>query len=182
MKAVFSVAKASGNTVDTVSTPVEAIQRRTYTDAEYMQKICWVSEKSPLCNNYDLYNVLKAIANKYNVPVWLMLWIMHKESKLWTSYHHTNTADCRENTNNRHGSKANHTSEWAKRTTTVWPWCRLQKYDTIEEGFISLARTLWIGYKTCIESDNPTVCISYRYVGDANVSEPTRVYTVWLWY
>jgi len=168
--------------MDIVSTPVEAKQRRIYTDSEYMDKICRVSEKSPLCNNYDLYNVLKSLASKYNVPIWILLWIMHKESKLWTSYHHTNTADCRENTNNRHGSKANHTSEWAKRTTKVWPWCRLQKYDTIEEGFISLARTIGIWYETCFKGDDPIKCISYKYVWDPKVSEETRVYTVWLWY
>lgn len=173
MKTIFQVAKASGNTMDIVSTPVEA--KHWYSDSELMQKVCKRAENSKLCNNYDLFNVLKAIAWNYNVDVWILLGIMAHESKFGTSYHKNNREDCRENTNNRHGSKANHTSEWAKRTTTVWKWCRLQKYDTIEEGMISLARTIGIGYKTCMSKGDPVSCISYAYVGDPKVAEHTWV-------
>ena len=142
-----------------------------------MKKICDTASTSPLCNNKPMYDVLKAIATSYDVPVWLILWIMAHESRFWTSYHKSNLPTCRENTNNRWGMKATHTTEWVKKTNTIWAWCWLQKYDTIEAWFTSLVRTIWIWYKGCLVRDRQDIatCISYKYVWLPNVSERTRV-------
>ena len=144
-------------------------------DEYYMTKICKRAKDSKLCNDYKLFDVLKSIANNYNVPVYILLGIMWHESKFGTSYHKSNTVDCRETSNNRHGSKANYTDDWVKRTTAIWPWCRLQRYDTLEEWFTSLAKTIWIGYKWCLNSSNIARCVSRKYVWSPTVSESTRV-------
>jgi hypothetical protein len=124
-----------------------------------------------------------SIANQYDVPMRLLLGIMSKESWFWTLRHHTNKQDCKENTYNRHWSKANNTANWVKRTTNIWHWCRLQKYDSIEEWTTSLARTIWIWYKVCLSRWNPrniATCISYKYVWDANTAEESRIsHVIW---
>ena len=153
-----------------------------YTDQQLMSKVCSTAKDSKLCDNWDLFNVLKAIANNNKAPIWILLWIMAHESKFGTSYHRSNTVECRETTNNRHGSKGNNTDKWVKKTTTIWPWCRLQHYDTIEEWFTSLARTIGVWYKWCLNKSNPIVCISYRYVWNPKISEPSRVNHVSDWY
>ena len=160
----------------------KALISNNYTDEQYMQKICDRAKTSQLCNNRDLYNVLKALANKYNAHLWIVLGIMSKESWFGTLRHSSNREDCKANTNNRWWLKANHTANWVKRTTEVWPWCRLQKFDTIEEGLTSQVRTIGIGYKRCLNKSNPIVCISYKYVWNPTVSEPSRVNHVSDWY
>lgn len=146
-----------------------------YTDEQLMTKVCKTASNSKLCNNRDLFNVLKSIAKNNNAPVWILLGIMAHESRFGTSYHRSNTVECRETTNNRHGSKGNNTDEWVKKTTRIWAWCWLQKYDTIEEWFTSLARTIGIWYKWCLNRRDPITCISYRYVGSPTVSEKSWV-------
>lgn len=140
-----------------------------------MDKICKRAPSSTLCHNYKLYAVLESISNQYNVPIWIMLGIMSKESWFGTLWHSTNNKDCKETTFNWHGSKANNTANWVKRTTNVWPGCWLQKYDSIEEWFTSLARTIGIGYKTCLSKNDPVTCIAYKYVWSPTVAEYSRV-------
>lgn len=169
---LFSIVKAP-KAVETVSKQVET--NHHYTDQQLMTKVCKTASNSKLCNNWDLFNVLKSIAKNNNAPVWILLGIMAHESKFGTSYHKSNTVECRETTNNRHGSKGNNTANWVKKTSKIWPWCRLQHYDTIEEWFTSLARTIWVGYKWCMSKNNPIVCISYKYVWSPTISESSRV-------
>ena len=95
--------------METVSKQVETNHR--YTDQQLMKKICNTASNSKLCNNYDLLNVLKAIANNNKAPVGILLGIMAHESKFGTVYHKNNTEECRESTNNRHGSKGNNTDQ-----------------------------------------------------------------------
>jgi len=143
-----------------------------------MQLVCKRAKTSPLCNNMNMYQMMKAIANQYNVPMRMMLWVMSKESWFWTLRHHTNRTDCKANTYNRHGSKANNTANWVKRTTSVWNWCRLQKYDSIEEWTTSLARTLGIWYKACMNRGSKmdiATCVAYKYVWNPSVAEESRV-------
>lgn len=140
-----------------------------------MDKVCKRAPSSILCHNDKLYAILESIANQYNAPVWMMLWIMSKESWFWTLRHHTNKEDCKETTFNRHWSKANNTPNWTKRTTPVWPWCWLQKYDSLEEWFTSLARTIGIGYKWCLSLNDPATCMAYKYVWNPTVAESSWV-------
>lgn len=153
-----------------------------YSDEVLMKKICKKASNSKLCNNRDLFNVLKSIAKNNNAPVWILLGIMWHESRFGTSYHRSNTVECRETTNNRHGSKGNNTDEWVKKTTRIWAWCWLQKYDTIEEWFTSLARTIGIWYRWCLNRRDPITCISYRYVWSPTVSENSWVNHVKMFY
>lgn len=153
-----------------------------YTDEQLMIKVCKRAKASPLCNNRELYNVLQAIAKNYNVPIWIVLWIMSKESWFGTLRHKTNREDCKANTNNRGWLKANHTTNWVKRTSKIWPWCRLQHYDTIEEWFTAQVRVIWIWYKWCLNRKDPITCISYKYVWSPTVAESSRVNHVKLFY
>lgn len=158
-------------------TGVEIVER-TYKDKALMDQICSRSrknsggkEQSLLCNDRPLFDILLSISSRYHVPVWMMVGIMYKESNLWLSYHAGNRADCRENTNNRWWMKMNHTSAGAKKQNTIGKGCRLQKYDTIEEWFTSLARTIWIWYKGCFDKADPVTCIAFKYVGNPKVAE-----------
>lgn len=147
----------------------------------YNKKICKIAEKSKLCNNPKMYNVLEAIAYKNSAPLWIMLGIMWKESRFGTAYHKSNTDDCLANTNNRHWSKANHNGIKAKRTTRVWHGCWLQKYDSIEEWFASLSYTVGVGYKWCMNNSRPAYCMSKLYVGSPDVYEYSRYSFVESW-
>jgi len=147
----------------------------------YNKKICKLAPTSKLCNNKPLYEVLESISKKNNAPLRIMLGIMWKESKFGTAYHKSNREDCRENTNNRHWSKANHNWQKASRTTEVWPWCWLQKYDTIEEGFASLSYTIGVWYKRCVEWSRPAYCMSQLYVWDPKKYEYSRYSFVESW-
>lgn len=148
-----------------------------------MQKICNRASKSPLCNNEKMYNMIKSISDQYDVPMWLMLGIMSKESWFGTLWASQNTADCRETTYNRHWSKANNTPKWTIRENKIWYGCWLNKYDSLEEWTTSLARTIWVWYKKCLENKTPesiAICISYKYVWQPNISEKTWVdHVVW---
>lgn len=154
-----------------------------YTYEKAMAKICKAAMNSPLCNNQKLRDHLVNKTNQYKVPIWLILGIMAHESKFGTSYHASNSADCRENTNNWWGMKFNWLWERPYKKTKIWSWCRIQKFDTIEDWMTSLVRNIWASwFKWCLDERNPIVCISYRYVWDPNVSEYTRVNHVRLYY
>jgi hypothetical protein len=57
--------------VDTISNKGEA-KGYDY----YNKKICKLAKTSKLCNNPKMYNVLEAISDKNNAPLWIMLGIM----------------------------------------------------------------------------------------------------------
>jgi len=40
-----------------------------YTDQQLMSKVCNTAKDSKLCDNWDLFNVLKAIANNNKAPI-----------------------------------------------------------------------------------------------------------------
>ena len=153
-----------------------AKKARVYTYETAMSKICNTASNSPLCNNKELRNHLVNETNKYNVPIWLILWVMAHESKFGTSYHRSNTSDCRENSNNWWGMKFNWLWDKPYKKTSIWSWCWIQKFDTIQDGMTSLVRNIGVsGFKWCLQSADPVVCVSYRYVGNPTVSEHTRV-------
>ena len=125
-----------------------------------------------------MYDMIKKKADKENVPIWILLWIMSKESGFGTLRHHTNANNCKANTYNRHWSKADRRADKAYRDQYIWPWCRIYKYESIDHWMQSLVYTIWRGYKTCLnkKTNRDTVtCISYRYVWQPNVSEQSRV-------
>jgi hypothetical protein len=143
-----------------------------------MEKICKRAKTSPLCNDRPMYYMIKSKADKENVPIWILLGIMSKESWFGTLWHHTNVENCRANTFNWHWSKADRRADRAYRDQYIWPWCRLYKYESIEHWIQSLVYTIGRWYKACLSrktSRDMVVCISYKYVWQPNVSEDTRV-------
>lgn len=136
-------------------------------DEHVMELICKEVENSPLCWNYTLLNELKDIAEKRNVNYKLLLWIMYHESKLWTAF--APSYECSKS-NNRAGLKARKyddgsVSEWFDKQENKIQWCWLYNFETVEDGFESLANTISLGYRKCLDRPESVSCICNVYVG-----------------
>lgn len=137
-------------------------------DGKVMNKICELSKDSPMCNNYVMLNKLKEIADKRNVDYKLLLWIMRAESKLGTA--RAPTEDCK-GSNNWWWVKARKyddgsVSEWFDKQENKIPWCWLYNFETVEEWFESLANTISLWYRKCLERKEAVSCICNVYVGN----------------
>jgi len=154
------------------------VDQTTPKDSELMKKVCKRAIESPLCNNWNMYHMIKTKANKENVPMRLLLWIMSKESWFGTIRHHTNTTHCKANTYNWHWSKADRKIDRAYRDQYIWPWCWLYKYKSIDHGIQSLVYTIGKWYKKCLQKNTDHAianCIAYKYVWNPNIAETSRV-------
>lgn len=137
-----------------------------YDDEHVMELICKEVENSPLCGDYTMLNKLKDIAEKRNVDYKLLLWIMYHESKLWTAF--APTYECSKS-NNWAGLKARKyddgsMSEWFDQQENKIEWCRLYNFDTVEEFFESLANTISLWYRKCLDRPEAVSCICNVYV------------------
>jgi len=146
-------------------------------DLLLMSRVCWTAKgKSPMCNDWTMYYSWKKIFEDAGVPRGIALWIMNAESNIWVNY----AWSCGSSWNNRGGIKYRKNSDWSVTKDQTIPnnGCRLYKFDTIEDYFKSKANTLWIWYKSCFKTDNPIRCISYSYVWDPKVAEPSWISNV----
>lgn len=137
-------------------------------DEHVMELICKEVENSPLCWDYTLLNDLKEIAEKRNVSYKLLLGIMYHESKLWTAF--APSWECSKS-NNRAWLKARKyddgsVSEWFDKQENKIPWCWLYNFETVEEWFESLANTISLWYRKCLERKEAVSCICNVYVGN----------------
>lgn len=142
-----------------------------------MTKICSTNRgNSPLCWDRDLFYKGKQIFESRWVPFDIALWIMNAESNVGSSYAGTCTTEY----NNWWGIKRRKLDDGTSVRDQKIPnnWCRLYKFDSVEDYFTSKANTLWIGYKACFSKADPVRCISYAYVGDPNVAEANWIRNV----
>ena len=140
---------------------------KTTDDEHVMELICKEVSTSPLCGNYTLLNSLKEIADKRNVSYKLLLGIMYHESKLWTAFAPSQACS---KSNNWAGLKARKyddgsVSEWFDKQPNRIEGCWLYNFETVEEFFESLANTISLGYRKCLDRAEPVSCISAVYVG-----------------
>lgn len=147
-------------------------------DLLLMSRVCWTAKgKSPMCNDWTMYYSWKKIFENAGVPRGIALWIMNAESNIWVNYAWT----CDSSWNNRWGIKWRKNDDWTTTKDQAIPnnWnCYLYKFDSIEDYFKSKANTLWLWYKSCFKTDNPIRCISYSYVWNPKVAEPSWIKNV----
>ena len=145
-------------------------------DKILMERICNVSihwKKSPLCNNWELYNSGKNIFESKGVSWSIALGIMFAESHIGANYAGT----CNESWNNWGWIKWRIQDDWTAIKDQPIPngWgCWLYKFDNVNDYFNSKANTL-LKYKSCFSQERPIRCISFRYVGDPNVAEQSWI-------
>lgn len=135
-------------------------------DKIIQQKICELWKLnwnvSPLCNNTLLYNNLKKISEDKWVDFQLMLWISYAESHIWANF----APWCSLNTYyNLWWVKARKLDNWLTLKNQPIPdknWCRLYKFNSIEDYWNSKANSLkfWYINKQCSTPE----CISKWYV------------------
>lgn len=133
---------------------------------------------SPLCNNRDMYMSGKQIFADRDVPRDIALGVMFSESHIGVNYAGT----CNSSWNNRGGIKWRILDDGSRvrdQSIPNWWWCRLYKFDSVNDYFISKANT-FTKYKDCFTQDKPITCIAYNYVWNPKVAEKSWIYRVWL--
>lgn len=149
-----------------------------------MNKICELSENSPMCNNREMLNDLMEVASG-KVDYKLLLGIMYAESHIWANFKPYNCNI----TSNWAGLKARkyndgQTSQWYTYQYEQFELsdpdlrsklegCWLYYFDNPHQFFESLANTISIGYKSCNED---VYCIMKSYVGHESGAWVRNVY------
>lgn len=136
---------------------------------------------SPLCDNRDMYMSGKKIFADRGVPRDIALGVMFAESHIWSNRAWT----CNESWNNRWGIKYRILDDWSRMKDQQIPndwnwnkwWCRLYKFDSINDYFISKANT-FTKYSWCFTQDKPITCMAYNYVWNPKVAEKSWIYRV----
>ena len=138
--------------------------------------ICRIVAKSPLCSDFELLKRIDEIAQKRNVPTRLLIGITYAESHVWIAFNRT---ECKEYHNWSWTKWRKHDDwrvEWfTKHRKADENGCYLFKFQSVEQGFESLANTISIGYKKC---ENNARCISGSYVGSTHVQEQSWINNV----
>ena len=134
---------------------------------DIMGLICTSVPTSPMCNNYRMLDDLKRIAEERNVSYKLLLWIMYHESKLGTA--RSPSKECA-GSNNWAWLKARKyddgsVSEWFDKQPNRIEGCWLYNFETVNDFFESLANTISLWYRKCLDRPEPVSCISAVYVG-----------------
>jgi len=144
-----------------------------------MDNICKVNirgQKSPLCNNRNLYNSWKEIFEKKWLSRKIAIGIMYAESHIGANYAGT----CNVSWNNWWGIKWRKTDDWKSikdQKIPNWWNCWLYKFDSVEDYFNSKANTL-LTYKSCMNRwSNYDIlhCISYTYAWNPKVAESSWI-------
>ncbi len=144
---------------------ISELRNQYYKDSDtwnVMKTICEKSPNSPMCNDYNMLETLKRVADKRWVDYKLLLWIMYAESHIGANF---NAEQCRVS-NNRAWLKARkyddwRTSEWFDKQEWKIDGCRLYNFDNVEQFFESLANTISMWYAKC---NWDVYCISKAYV------------------
>ena len=124
---------------------------RYVSDETLMSRICDISihwRKSPLCNNWELYNSWKKISEERWADRSIILGIMYSESHIGANYAGT----CNSFWNNRWWVKARRDDDQKVKRDQPIPnnWCWLYKFDSMEDYFITKANIIGNGYKWCL--------------------------------
>jgi len=148
-----------------------------------MDRICNISihgRKSPLCDNWELFNLWKKLSEERWADRNIILGIMYAESHIGANRAWT----CNAGWNNRWGVKARvHDDGKVSRDQAIpnWWWCRLYKFKDMEDYFKSKANMIWINYKWCFNRSSTRAkveCISRKYVWLPDVAEQSWINNV----
>ena len=143
-------------------------------------EICDKVPESPICWNIELLRRIDIIGQSKWVPTRLLIWVAYAESHIGVNF---NREACR-GYNNWFWLKGKKYDTWkvvwfTKNKKADSNWCWLYKFESIEDGFYSLANTISVGYKGC---KNDTKCLSYGYVWNPDVPEQSWINHVSMWY
>lgn len=149
-----------------------------------MNKICELSENSPMCNDREMLNDLMEVASG-KVDYKLLLGIMYAESHIWANFKPYNCNI----TSNWAGLKARKYNDWQTSPRYTYQYeqfelnnpdlykklegCWLYYFDNPHQFFESLTNTISIGYKSCNED---VYCIMKSYVGHESWAWVRNVY------
>lgn len=163
--------KAEETNTWTVTATIKAEPSVSYRDKILMDRICSVNinnRKSPLCNDWELYNKWKDIFEKKWISWSIAIGIMYSESHIGANYAGT----CDTSYHNWWGIKWRITDDGKAIKDQPIPQngCWLYKFNSVEDYFNSKANTL-SKYKSCFSKEKPIECISYAYVGNRYVAE-----------
>lgn len=131
---------------------------------------------SPLCGNWTLYESLKGISEANGVPFSIALGITYAESHIGVNYAGT----CDASFNNWGGVKWRIGYDGTAIKDQPVPVkynggsCWLYRFGSVEDYWASKMRTL-SKYRSCFSQAKPITCISYKYVGDADVAETSWI-------
>ncbi len=154
---------------------MEITRDRDARDEVLMDRICAIRKNwwSPLCNDWVTYHLWKRISEERGADWDIVLWIMFSESHIGSN----RAWSCDSSWNNRWWVKARRDDDQKVRRDQPIPnwWnCRLYRFDSMEDYFITKANIIGSWYKWCFTRDSKRAivsCISYRYIGDPNKSE-----------
>ena len=150
---------------------------------ELFNKVCKNKPSSPICNRatFDrLYKITEErLPWKNFFPI--LLGITNAESSLGTAYAKDNKGWFCTGYNNLGWIKYRKTDDGKSVRDQKVPdtnGCYLYKFESIDDYWISKVNTIRYGYKGCVNSTTPIKCMSYAYVGDRNVAEPSWINNV----
>lgn len=135
-----------------------------------------IPDKSPLKNNWTLFNNLKDISVEHNIPFDISLWITFAESTIGINY----AKWCNSSYNNWWWIKWKIWENWERIKDQKIPdknWCYVYRFNSIEDYWKSKMHTLQ-KYSSCFKMDKPITCISYDYVWKHNVAEKSWIKNV----
>lgn len=162
------------------------------------KKICWKQINSPLCKDYSLLERLYKITEE-RIP-WknwfpILVGMTNAESSLWLDYakdkvggtctwrnnwgwakYKINDDNTREYSRNLNWF--NYVYDRSRKLHNDQYGCNLFPFSSIEEYWISKVNWIRFWYKGCVDADTPVTCVSYKYVGNPNVSEKSWVNNV----
>jgi hypothetical protein len=147
-----------------------------------MDRICKISihwKNSPLCNNWELFNLWKRISEDRGADRKIILGIMYSESHIGANWAGT----CNSSWNNRWWVKARRGDDQKVKRDQPIPnnWCWLYKFDSMENYFITKANIIGDGYKWCFNRNttrDKVTCISRAYVGSPHKAEQSWINNV----
>lgn len=153
---------------------------RVTTMEELHEEICQKVPESPLCGDIELLRRIDSIGREKGVPTRLLIGVSYAESHIGVNF---NKEACR-GYNNWFWLKGKKYDNWkvewfTKDKKRDSNGCWLYKFKSVEEWFYALANTISIGYKSC---KNDTICLSYWYVGNPEVAEPSWIKHVGVWH
>lgn len=196
-----SVPSKEVNTNTGVTNTWTVVMKHSVSDITLMDKICkygrmegkWVS---PLCNNWDLFYILKKITDERIPNGWqwfnIMVWVSYAESHIWVNYARDSVWGTCYGRNNWGWAKYMINDDNTRiyrslvnsygsatingRVAFVDMYgCNLFPFKTIADYWISKSNWFRFWYASCINSKQPIKCLSYKYVGNPNVSEDSWV-------
>lgn len=206
MNATGSIVPVPSKTVGDTNAPKteKPISKVPESDKILMDKVCEYGKLpdkgvSPLCGNWKLFYELKKITEDRLGSGWqwfnIMVGMSYAESHIGINYARDGVGGTCVGRNNWGGAKYkindDNTRIYRSITNSYWQstvngkvlfmdkfWCNLFPFHSIQDYWISKSNGLRYGFAHCKNSGKPVTCISYKYVGNPDVSEKAWVWRV----